>query len=266
MGRPAVDLTGRKFCRLTPLKLSKEKEDKHHTFWKCKCDCGNTVVVRKDSLESGHAKSCGCLQQERFMEKHEKTRGMCDTKIYKCWSSIKQRCLNPKCAEYFNYGGRGITVCDEWKNSFYEFLEWSMNNGYSDDLTIDRIDVNGNYEPANCRWADRDTQNYNKRETRKVLICGEWKNLLEISKEYEIPLVTLRSRYRSYINGKFSLEEFLSKEKILKMPNNSIFITIDDITDTLSGWERRTGISRKTILNRYQKGARTKEELFKKSY
>lgn len=266
MGRPALDLTGRKFCRLTPIKLSQEKSDGHHAFWECQCDCGNTIIVRKDSLLSGHTKSCGCLQNERFMDDYEETQGMKNTKLYKCWSGIKQRCLNPNDSNYQNYGGRGITICDEWRNNFTAFYKWAISHGYADDLSIDRIDVNGNYEPSNCRWADKETQDYNKRETQKVLIDGKWKTLLEISREYGIPLTTVRNRYRKYIKNEFTLEEFLTKGKLVNLPNNSIYITVDGVTHTASEWERETGVCRKTILNRYRKGIRKKEELFKKGY
>lgn len=126
--------------------------------------------------------------------------------------------------------------------------------------------MNGDYEPSNCRWADKETQDYNKRETQRVLIDGEWKTLLEISREYGIPITTVRNRYRKYIKNEFTLEEFLAKGKLVNLPKNSIYITVDGVTHTASEWERETGVCRKTILNRYRKGVRAKEELFKKGY
>lgn len=200
------------------------------------------------------------------MNDYEETKGMNNTRLYKCWSGMKQRCLNPNAINYQDYGGRGIVVCDEWKNNFTAFYKWAVSHGYSDELTIDRIDVNGNYEPSNCRWADKETQDYNKRETQRVLIEGKWKNLLEISREYGIPITTVRNRYRRYIKNECTLEEFLTKGKLKNLPKNSIYITVDGVTNTASEWERKTGVCRKTIINRYRKGARTREELFKKGY
>jgi hypothetical protein len=88
-------------------------------------------------------------------------------RLYNIWLHVKDRCLNPNCDSYHNYGGRGITVCEEWRNSYQTFREWALQNGYSDELTIDRLNVNGNYEPSNCRWLTRKEQNTNKRTNKK---------------------------------------------------------------------------------------------------
>ena len=264
-----IDLTGRRYGRLVAIRKADERYDGRHAFWECQCDCGNKTIVRKDSLESGHAKSCGCYAKDRRTDFHLLSVGDKGTRLYKTWQGIKQRCLNPNANEYKNYGGRGITICDEWKDSYTEFKNWSIENGFNESLngreqSIDRIDVNGNYEPNNCRWADSKTQNYNKRVTQRVNINGEEKTLIEISEEYDIPLSLIRSRYRRYKNGKCSLEELLSKDKITVSPKNSVYITVDGVTKNLTEWEKETGVSRKTISNRYKKGIRSKEELFKK--
>lgn len=262
----AIDLTGRRYTMLVARRQVKRENDKQHAFWECECDCGKIIVVRKDSLENGHAKSCGCMTKNKY-KKH----GYSHTKIYGIWQNMKDRCYNPNNHAYSNYGGRGIKVCDEWlgENGAENFVEWSYKNGYEEsenrsELSIDRLDVNGNYEPSNCRWADKDVQNYNKRCTRKVVINGEEKTILDIHKEYGISITTLRQRYRRYINGEISIDEFVSKEKLINKPQQ-ILITVNGVTHNLTEWEKKTGISKKTIANRYKKGARSYEELFKKS-
>lgn len=265
MGRKVFDLTGKRFLRLTAICKVDEMYDGRHVFWKCKCDCGNEVVVRKDSLLDGHAKSCGCYLQERYKDGHLRTHGMKNTRLYKIWSGMKDRCLNEHSHNYSRYGGRGINICQEWIDNFIYFYNWAMENGYADDLSIDRIDVNGNYEPNNCRWVVSEVQNYNKTITVKIKINGEYKTLKDIEKEYGIPLSTLRGRYKRFSNGKISLDEFLSKKRIVKLNKKNRIITVNGESKRLCDWERETGINRKTISQRYYKGKRTYEELFKKA-
>lgn len=174
MGKP-INLTGRKFGKLTV--LYKIHNTNNHVFWLCVCDCGNLTEVRTDALRKGDTKSCGCLTC-----KH----GKCTTKLYKVWLSMKQRCTNPKNKAYKNYGGRGIAVCSEWLHDFTNFYNWAMNNGYKEGLSIDRVDNNGNYSPNNCRWANRKTQQRNRRDCIYYIINGEkhclkeWCNILNL--------------------------------------------------------------------------------------
>lgn len=195
MGRKSLDLIGQRFGRLTVVCKNDERYDGRHTFWKCKCDCGNEIVVRKDSLLNGHSKSCGCYLQERYRDGHLKTHGMKNTRIYRTWRSMKDRCTNKNCSNYNRYGGRGITVCDEWKNDFKNFYNWAMENGYSDELTIDRMNVNGDYCPENCRWVSILEQNYNKRNNIIISVYGERLTIKEISEKYNIPKTKVRKRY-----------------------------------------------------------------------
>lgn len=263
MGK-AIDLTGKRYGRLIAVEKVKNPNDKHHAYWKCKCDCGNFIITRKDSLENGHTKSCGCISAEKGYHNH----GYSHEKLFSIYYGMKYRCYNPNCDSYSLYGGRGIKVCDEWLKNVENFINWAYKNGYDNKKTkaeqsLDRIDVNGNYEPSNCRWADKDVQNYNKRCTRKIVINGEEKTLLDLHKEYEISMTTLRSRYQRYLKGLCTVDELIQNTKIINKPQQ-IIIRVGEEEHNLTEWEKITGTSRKTIIHRYRKGARTYEELFKK--
>lgn len=176
------DLTGVRFGRLTVIKyygLSTKKQ----IYWLCKCDCGNDVYVRTTALTHGIKKSCGCLQLESG---HSNYKYGCKTnRLYTIWRGMKARCLNINDKCYHLYGGRGISICKEWMNDFASFQSWSLNNGYADNLSIDRIDSNGNYEPNNCRWATSSEQNSNKSNNHYLTIDGETKTLGEWCRIYK---------------------------------------------------------------------------------
>lgn len=158
------DISSQKFGRLTVIERSGVDKSRS-VIWLCKCDCGNYIKVKGTELRRGRTTSCGCYRVERVIEARTK-HGKTDTRLYNIWQAMKDRCYNKHNAKYKNYGSRGIVVCNEWKDDFEAFYNWAINNNYRDDLTIDRINNDGNYEPNNCRWADYTTQNNNRRNNK----------------------------------------------------------------------------------------------------
>ena len=185
------DLTGMQFGRLTALE---KIGDKYPYKWRCRCSCGNETIVAGGNLRNGHTLSCGCLMRERAANVN-KTHGETGSRLYHIWVSMKRRCLNPSVKSYSAYGGRGITVCKEWLN-YEPFRDWALANGYAEDLTIDRIDNNGGYEPRNCRWATYLQQGNNKRDNHFISFCGEVYTLLEWSRILGIHRSTLFNRLK----------------------------------------------------------------------
>lgn len=167
MGRPRIDLTGHCFSKITIMKYVNSTKS-GHSNWLCKCECGNEKVINSNDLKRGATHSCGCI-----VEKHGHCKNDELSREYHSWLAMKQRCNNSNNDSYKNYGGRGISVCDRWNDSFINFLA-DMGNRPAE-TSIDRIDVNGNYEPDNCRWATRKQQQNNRRDYR-IKLAG-WCNL-----------------------------------------------------------------------------------------
>lgn len=193
------DLTGQKFGRLTAIKDAGRTKNMQ-VLWLCKCDCGGMTVTQGAHLTSGHTKSCGCLHKEKIRtnnEKHGVLKNLYGKlpRIYRIWARMKQRCMDPKVKEYYRYGGRGISVCKEWLE-FEPFYKWAMANGYRDDLTIDRINNDGNYEPGNCRWVTYQEQVINSTSSKLITYKGETKNIKNWAKTLGIPYTALMHRIR----------------------------------------------------------------------
>ncbi len=165
------DIAGKRFGRLTVIERYGVNNHRNIT-WKCICDCGNVVIEDGSSLRSGHTKSCGCLMTE-IVSAQFKKHGGSKSRLYVVWGGMIARCTNPSHTAYKNYGGRGISVCDEWKNDFAKFQKWAYENGYDENAkthvcTIDRINNDGNYGPNNCRWVDMKTQCNNTQRNKKA--------------------------------------------------------------------------------------------------
>lgn len=167
---------GNKYGRLTVIERAVHQSKE--AYWRCVCECGNETSVRGTHLRSGDVLSCGCLRKSHLGE-YSKIHGKTNTRLYKIWDAMRYRCRSETCSIYELYGGRGIRVCDEWESSFTDFEKWAFDNGYSDNLSIDRIDVNGNYEPSNCRWATDIEQMNNRRCNKYITYNGETKTLSE---------------------------------------------------------------------------------------
>lgn len=192
MGK-AKDLTGQRFGRLTVTGFY-GRDSKGRRQWKCKCDCGTEKVVLANKLLTGRIKSCGCIRKE--LSKERMTRhGMYGTRLYNIWADMIQRCNNPKNISYKYYGGKGVTVCEEWKD-FPIFAKWALANGYNDNLSIDRKNSNGNYEPGNCRWETNFVQCNNKGNNRRIAYNGRTYTAAEIAKETGDNYFTIISRIK----------------------------------------------------------------------
>lgn len=208
-----VDLVGRKFNKLIVIK--RVKNSGKHTMWKCRCDCGNETIVRADDLKSGCSKSCGCYAREMATILNT-SHGGTGTRLYNIWNLMKDRCLNPNNKRYECYGGRGITVCEEWME-FEPFRDWSMSNGYADNLTIDRKDNDGNYEPSNCRWATHKEQANNRSNNHYLTYNGETHTIAEWAEIKGINKDVLRSR----INIGWQIERAFNEKVTERKHQNS---------------------------------------------
>lgn len=174
-GSTKIDIIGQRFGRLMVISEAEERTKCGEVKYLCQCDCGNTKIIAGTSLRYGKSKSCGCLLSESTA-KRSRSHGKSKTRLFKIWAGMRDRCTNPNRREYKDYGGRGITVCKEWED-FQAFYDWSMANGYAENLTIDRVENDGPYSPDNCRWTTRKTQSNNTRQTVHITIDGETKNM-----------------------------------------------------------------------------------------
>lgn len=191
MSRRINDISGQRFGRLIAVKPDGRYKS-GNIRWLCRCDCGSYTHTSVSALKNGESMSCGCYASERMTKLNTKHGGF-GTRLYEIWRQMHRRCYGENTANYKNYGGRGITVCEEW-HDYSTFEKWAMSHGYQEDLTIDRIDVNGNYCPKNCRWATDKEQANNKRNSHFVYYQGEKHTISEWADIYAVNQVKLRDR------------------------------------------------------------------------
>ena len=193
-----IDLTGQRFGRLQVIEECGRSKDGQKVY-RCKCDCGNETKVTSGNLRHAHTQSCGCIKREQTIKQNKESakHGGCGTRLYGIWLDMRQRCQYRKSINWHLYGGRGIKVCKQWDDDFTAFRDWAEANGYHESLQLDRIDVDGNYEPANCRWATLDEQNNNKRTCVYVTINGQTKTVTEWCMETGVNRHTAYSRIRN---------------------------------------------------------------------
>lgn len=214
------NLVGKRFGRLLVIEKA-GKMNGNQTYF-CKCDCGNIVRCYHSNLTKGASTSCGCFQKETALKRFT-THGMRKSRLYCIYANMKSRCTNPHNKRYSSYGGRGICVCDDWLHSFENFYCWAMQSGYSESLTIDRINVNENYCPENCRWVTISEQSNNQRKTIKITILGkeqslkQWTTYMGWNKRYG----TFSNRHRK---GKppFNEDELTQIEQKLRKEQDNV--------------------------------------------
>lgn len=210
---PVKDILNQTFGKLLVIDRA-ENNKRGLARWICKCDCGNIIICNGADLRTGHTKSCGCEKYKGF-EKQRYKHGLCGTRLHKIWWDMQDRCYNKKVPNYKNYGGKGIVICEEWLADFMNFYNWAINNGYKEDLSIDRINVKGNYEPSNCRWVTTKTQSRNKNTNVFITYNGETKCLTDWAAELGIDRKTLSNR----LNKGWNIQKVFSFTT-QKMKNN----------------------------------------------
>lgn len=233
-----IDMAGKKYGRLLAISPTGILSPARNMIWNFICDCGNDRVVDGYIARSGKTKECLSCSKHNQIE-GLKTHGKSYTTEFSIWTGMLTRCFNKNCKAYINYGGRGITVCDSWKNSFEEFNA-DMGDRPSKGSSIERIDTNGNYEPSNCKWATKLEQIRNRRTTVSADINGKTRSIAEWCELTNLPYTMVYSRYKNGIHG----------EELLYPGKNKGTVSFNGITDTFAGWSKRTGLKPSTIAMR----------------
>ena len=211
-----MDLTGQKFGKLTVLGLA-PKQETGKQLWICQCDCGNTCIHQTGDLTKTKdpVQSCGCLHSEVLAQRNRESAAWGgDTvkheRLHQIWTAMRHRCNSPNDEHYHLYGGRGITVCPEWQDNWFAFRDWALSHGYQDNLTIDRIDTNGNYEPDNCRWATQQEQMNNTRINKMLFYKNEWDTLANWCRRLHLNYYRVKTRLNAC---GYSVEDAFEKDK-----------------------------------------------------
>lgn len=209
MARPSIDMAGKKIGKLTV--LDRVGSWGSQVWWRCSCECGNEKIISGASLRRGKTQSCGCVYRASRRDIARKSiakikHGDSFTRLYFVWNDMKSRCYNPNDISFPNYGGRGINVCNDWRESYISFKAWAIENGYREDsrrgeCTLDRIDPDGNYCPENCRWASAAEQSNNRRSTPRLTIDGETHSPAEWAEITGLPRSLIYSRFRRGWSG-----------------------------------------------------------------
>lgn len=251
------NVIGQKFGRLTVIEDAPDYVYKsgRNRVEKCKCDCGKITFVKLSKLKSGNTKSCGCYHDE-CCKKRAIKHNLCNHRLYGIWCNMKTRCTNPNSEYFYLYGGKGIEVCDEWKD-FCSFYKWSMDNGYADNLTIDRINNDGNYCPENCRWVTNIEQQNNTSRNHIIEYLNNKYTMKQFSDKYNISYGSLKQDLKK---GK-SIEEILSKNK----RNTYIQIKVEDKTMSLKEWASYLNVGYTTLHSRIKYYNMSPEEAILKS-
>lgn len=189
------DLTGERYGRLTVLRFL-DTAPNGHSRWLCKCDCGQETIVTRSNLLGGKQVSCGCKRREQAGAMNH-THGGSNSRLYSIWTNMITRTTNPKGSAYLRYGGRGIKMCPEWRNSFETFREWALANGYTDDLTVDRINNDGDYEPSNCRWVPWSAQFNHRSSTKRITFNGETLSISQWAEKLNLSKTMLYQRFKA---------------------------------------------------------------------
>lgn len=251
--RNLEDLTGRQFGRLTVLGEAERDMGKGRS-WFCKCSCGNTIITTTYKLKHGVKKSCGCLQREIGRINFTK-HGEAHSRLHEVWKGIKSRCYNPKHSSYKNYGGRGIEMCNEWKDNYACFRDFMLSIGYDDKLpsgqqTVERIDVNGNYEPKNCTLITKAEQNFNKRSNHLITYKGVTKTITEFANELKLDVDTILNRINNY---GYTIEEALERPIRKCSHKNAPKYEVDGEVLTLREWAEKFDMTRSQFKSKIRR-------------
>ena len=204
--RKFIDLSGQRFGKLLVIERGPSLEGNNSARWCCICDCGKTTIVMGFNLKNGNTQSCGCIHKEICRLNHHRTHDLSRSHLYNIMHGMKTRCYNPNCKHYSKYGGRGIYICDEWKEDFLTFYNWAHQNGYKKELSLDRIDNNGPYSPENCRWATSKEQQNNTRANKLVTFNNKTMTIPQWGDTLGIELEVLRKR----IERNWTFEEIVT--------------------------------------------------------
>ena len=200
-----VDMAGERYGRLTVLRYA-GRASNGQSRWLCRCDCGRETTVARSNLRSGKQVSCGCKRREQAGTINY-SHGGSNTRLYSIWANMITRTTNPKGTAYNRYGGRGITMCQEWRDSFEAFRDWSLANGYTDDLTIDRIDNDSGYKPDNCRWTTWHKQFNHRTGTRLITYGGETLSISQWAERLNLSKTMLYQRFAAGWSAERALTE-----------------------------------------------------------